>query len=921
MNPNESILDKIRTQLGALRERPFAAVENLKALLETPRAFLPKSGDQPVEFRVEGHLDVKASLLIHDAELGTLGLVHLVEPTDDEAKWRQWFRDCIDEAVYLRHLLLVHTRPQQESDRPIAYTIELVFVQTEQSTAATTLAGKEMRKLMREGPLLHAVGVNFWRWPIDDERHRRTALAWLLDGALHCFKVWQDEDWRQRTSTPQMRFRGVKLENFRAIELLSLKLHRPSTMHLVHGHNGSGKSSFVEALELLLSGTLDRLHGVDDYTAVLRNRHFPKSTAKIAVTWEEEDRSEQTREGPVIPTGFDTPFGEKIIGDSFRLDQKLAEELAIAKPSDLAATFLAAFFGDKSGAIEERRTAHKRLDTEWNALPEATRSSLAAHTKVKRSDASHAAALSQLIGNASESGTPFDEAFIPEFDWLEESQLDWQRVLGLWSLEANARSLIQPLLAQGPAQRIDESGVFTWDEVLVRASELDGGINGLRARLTKLRELLPEAASVLSAATALSLEELAVRQREIPQIMNDWLEATAAADLIEKAHEVAACVQLVSRQTGYDLDPELASLLDKPWRKADLAAMRALSQRLAERLGALNAQLATAGTSGAAGATARTAAMATSPDEKGLKALDSLASDGVFGDEFVHCRPTLSAAVRIACKELRPVEVLQGDRVALRVGAPGWAARLTGAIEAVRERTSSLDLSNEAVPRLRAVIEQLRKVLAAAREVQKTDVKVILRMSELLEADGPLLAALNEVITMLTPARWAYSTLSAATQLERDQRLEFRDEDKVRAALRLNTAELNTLSLAFFLLGARRGANPLRLLVLDDPLHNMDELTVTTVARGISKMLRLWAALDSAGADAGAAPWQVLLLLHGEEDAERFREEVPCAFYRLPWLLPSQEGAPATDEVPMKPSRLRQKFQTLAELVTEVTEV
>ena len=185
MNPNESILDKIRTQLGALRARPFTAVENLTALLDgkTTRAFLPKSGDKPVEFRVEGHLDVRADLFIHDAELGTLGLVHVVEPTDDEAKWRRWFRDRIDQAVYLRHLLLAHTRLQQESDRPIAYTVELVFVLTEQSPAATTLAGQEMRRLMREGPLLHAVGVNFWRLPIDDERHRRTALAWLLDGS------------------------------------------------------------------------------------------------------------------------------------------------------------------------------------------------------------------------------------------------------------------------------------------------------------------------------------------------------------------------------------------------------------------------------------------------------------------------------------------------------------------------------------------------------------------------------------------------------------------------------------------------------------------------------------------------------------------------------------------------------------------
>ena len=271
----------------------------------------------------------------------------------------------------------------------------------------------------------------------------------------------------------------------------------------------------------------------------------------------------------------------------------------------------------------------------------------------------------------------------------------------------------------------------------------------------------------------------------------------------------------------------------------------------------------------------------------------------------------------MAYKELHPVDVLQGNRVVLRVGAAGWAAPLIGAIKEM-ELTSSLDLSDEAVPRLHAVLERLRKVLVEARKVQGTDATVVQSMSELLAADGPLLAALNEVMTILTPARWAYSTLSAATQLERGQRLEFQDEDNVRAAYRLNTAELNTLALAFFLLGARRVANPLRLLVLDDPLHNMDELSVITVARGISKMLRLWATLDFADAGAGTASWQVLLLLHGEEDTERFCEEVPCALYRLPWLLPSQDGASPSDEVPFQRSRLRPEFQKLAELLAGV---
>ena len=66
---------------------------------------------------------------------------------------------------------------------------------------------------------------------------------------------------------------------------------------------------------------------------------------------------------------------------------------------------------------------------------------------------------------------------------------------------------------------------------------------------------------------------------------------------------------------------------------------------------------------------------------------------------------------------------------------------------------------------------------------------------------------------------------------------------------------------------------------MDDPLQNMDELTSTALARGLAKVIRLWA-------DVGRTE-EVLLLFHGEGDLERFGVELPSARYRLPWLTPS----------------------------------
>ena len=69
--------------------------------------------------------------------------------------------------------------------------------------------------------------------------------------------------------------------------------------------------------------------------------------------------------------------------------------------------------------------------------------------------------------------------------------------------------------------------------------------------------------------------------------------------------------------------------------------------------------------------------------------------------------------------------------------------------------------------------------------------------------------------------------------------------------------------------------NPLKLLVLDDPLQNMDEMTVSAIARGFGKLLRIV-----------PAGWQIVALFHGEDDLRRVSAEAACAVYRLPWLVP-----------------------------------
>jgi len=97
------------------------------------------------------------------------------------------------------------------------------------------------------------------------------------------------------------------------------------------------------------------------------------------------------------------------------------------------------------------------------------------------------------------------------------------------------------------------------------------------------------------------------------------------------------------------------------------------------------------------------------------------------------------------------------------------------------------------------------------------------------------------------------------------------------------------------------------MVVLDDPLQNMDELTVTTIARGLARILRLW----KRHIDQDSSPWRIVLLLHGEDDVERIRGEVPCDVHLLPWLSPSATAATADGKVPRSASLLREELQTL----------
>jgi hypothetical protein len=218
---------------------------------------------------------------------------------------------------------------------------------------------------------------------------------------------------------------------------------------------------------------------------------------------------------------------------------------------------------------------------------------------------------------------------------------------------------------------------------------------------------------------------------------------------------------------------------------------------------------------------------------------------------------------------------------------------------------------------LAAILERLRHahdVSLVAHEVgTKVQDSFVARLAARDERALGLVDALNELMALFTPARWAYEDVVLRYEHDGEvSRLQFETGDvrapgkpvRARADLRLNTAQLNAFTLALFLLCAPRVDNPIGLLVLDDPLQKMDELTVTTLARGLAKLLRVL-----------PEHWSLMMLFHGEGDLARFHDEVECGVYFLPWLSPTIRGRNITIECRREDSRLGLAIQSIDDLL------
>ena len=367
-----------------------------------------------------------------------------------------------------------------------------------------------------------------------------------------------------------------------------------------------------------------------------------------------------------------------------------------------------------------------------------------------------------------------------------------------------------------------------------------------------------------------------------------WLELQASFDLTTRYSAIVAAVE-AARAHHWTPDPAdalLASVGQGPEPAAALANRRAqLADELADARRRVEAS---------SGSDQEASAPTSTPTRRWL-----LAAEVESLNRVDHLLATTRGSEPLGVRFNRALA--RGREEGLAEGTIGRSGGLEHAIEEavdLKHACEALQQASAAAPASGADLNELTgNLVKTARDLQQLSSELPENFFYRLahgkpEEQDALAAAFNELLALMTPARWAYRDIRLRADLpEGAPQLGLQTVEGAPADLLFNTAELNASAQVLFLLLAPRLQNDLRLLVLDDPLQNMDELTVIRLGRALAK-LRIFYPED----------WSVLAFFHGEENIARIRDEAPCHIYHLPWLQTAAVG-----EAPIEPLSGRHK--------------
>lgn len=926
--------------------------EDGKAIEGPPRciAVLSKSRKKPLQITVDDEVEVRAHGMLLDEQLGTVGLIVVCNQPAGRSKGRSEestsdIEQAIHDAIHLRQLLRERARtgrprPKTGNSRT-AYNVELVLVVTRSSKSGArsknSLAnvGDKLRKIMARTGFLHAIGVSVLSVPADrassgniDPGDLRRAFPWLLRDVRKWFAGRGNKRNRQ-PATPPLALDSLELRDFRVAGLRKWtpnsddsSTRRRETLHLIHGQNGSGKSSLTEAIEIALTDKLDRLQESPsqppDYVNVLTNRQrrakakakdsevvaevslivdaSPASTSQGSSpsnTVELTCRVTGNSDAPICQLMGPDELWEQLRGTpdqprfqsagSFRLDQVFSDLLTRSTPADRAKLFMDAFFPGRTDQIQTALDLEGKFNSAWESLPTAARNRL----RKGRSNPKAAEALTIVEKLLSGSGVLLEVVSLSGFKGE------------LLSVFPESLPFLRKYWPADLLKQITEESDSSVDELSTSLKRLDDAFEETRRHasqtLNDMQLALPLLESldrweVRSDATDGTIEQFAER-------LNDWLTHHADHDLAEKSRQLVQTRQLLLSEDVNADDAEILQQVDASDSDMDelqqrLERLTASSQRLNRRREIAHQHVLDfrlAGETSKDGESERPHL-----DAAALAAFDRLFS--VKGNE--QFSSIVKSAVDGKSSAEMSVTLVDDQSLNVQIGRPGAVSELVETTKHLQAELqgviNQLESRRVSFGEMLTLLEGLKSAAVACNVV---DTRVVKRLEA--ELKGPLADGLNELVALLTPARWAYRDVVTESGFgRRTNQLNFvvpnhlqntskstsvNPENAIPMWLLLNTAELNTFVMSLFLLCGPKLDNPLRLLILDDPFQNMDELTVTTVARGIGRLMRLW---DHEGG--GMELWNLLILVHGEGTMNRIREEVSCSASYLPWLQPKE---------------------------------
>ncbi len=893
--------------LAALREIleghfGLSATEDLASLLAAPRTadnplrrFLIRRPEMPLRFRVAERLDLDADAIILDYQLGTLGLIHWIADESETAA-QESVTARIGEASYLRHLFLEDLRPGEPQAGRKSFSIELVFIADHEDSMRWL--GNHLQEAVRGGTPLLALGISILPGlPAVEDPNRGSILRRGFSWLLHETRAWLDENVRQQASAPELPAPGegdgkgprpvrgtlqaVALTDFRLAGRRQWPLSTDHMLQVIHGPNGSGKSSLVEALELVATGRIERLRSLNPRQVLTHRGLAEPGAARIEISFEGETLAWQ-----VTDSGIDREqLSENLPAASFRLNFDIASRLARADEKEIGQFFFSTYFPEGAGLALKVESNRKEAADLLAGVPTRLRASLVC----ANDELDTAAARSQLA-------------------WTAESSVDWSSVLALLPIDVPTVQVLLPLLPESFTSHFHRTGAVPWADALASAKVMDAGLAELTRKIPGHLESAAKVREFLKVSGESGSRSFENAQGSLAELLNDWLGWVAITDMLETEDRLIGTLELLGvddlQAIPAGFRPVMAGFKaspDGPARATQLVTARACratafreveAHRSAEQIAAQRHGLP--------------------PIESlDLTPLDILAQAGALGAALRQTDRSLGDAVREAFTQhtIVPVKTAQGE--ILEVGTPGWGRQLLADLNRTADalekvQASAADLTGNG--RLETLLGTVRRLHGVATELEGRHRVAFDALMKRLS--GPLGGALTELTAMLTPARWAYADIISQADVH-DNAVGLRFlQDQVPAALRLNTAQTCTLALSFFLLCTRARWHPLRLGLLDDPFENMDELTVTTVARGLGRLLRLRRSLGD-----DERQWRLVLLLHGEQNVERVRQEIPCSVAFLPWLSPGAVtgGNPATMEV--QPSWMTDELEDLAALV------